>query len=102
SCGLDTVDRAATGLRVQGVLGRSGSGPATTWYLLNQPPDPKPPESGGGLAFGSTEPKELDSKPPPDLWSQRSGGSDQAVWNGSGDDDRARVEQELARRERRP
>jgi hypothetical protein len=98
-CGLDTVDRAATALRTQGVLGSTGSGPVTTWYLLTKPPDPEPPESGGGS--NASPNTRASNKPPPDPGSSGSGGSDEAVWNGSGGSDRARVEEELLRRERR-
>jgi hypothetical protein len=96
SCGLDTVDRAATDLRVHGALASSGSGPATTWSLLGKPPDLELPESGGGSKPASTK----ENRPPPDPDSPISGGSDQAVWNGFGGD-RERALQELARRERR-
>jgi hypothetical protein len=100
-CRRDTVERAAADLRARGVLRSSGNGPATTWHLLDQSPDPELPESGGYSDFGSRKPNKQPEKQPPDQEIRESGDSDQAVWNGSDGDDRARVEEELARRERR-
>ena len=104
-CRHATIERAATELRLAQVLGSSGSGPATRWFLLTEPPQPPPKREEEEVQIQTDTPSNRgrgseEELPPPQL-SEEPEEVREAVWNGFGADDRARVEEELRRRERR-